>query len=123
MSASLALGCPLEPHPRPYVETTQDSPLLRDGHGKDLHAGQPRSTGSFDVFPLLEVHSAGLPEILRGGPDAIGERLQLADIEVVDLCRSEPEDLSRIVNRTVPEGVAEPLACVGPSAFGVGEVV
>src|ERR1700679_371272 len=110
MSASLALGCPLEPHPRPYVETTQDSPLLRDSHGKDLHAGQPRSTGSFDVFPLLEVYCAGLPAIRRGGPAAIGERLQLADIEVVNLSRSKSEDPSRIVIRTIPEGVAEPLA-------------
>ena len=57
------------------------------------------------------------------GPTRSASGAERVDVEAVDLGRVEPEHRGRLVDGDVAEGVAQPLARVGPGALGMGEVV
>src|SRR3954452_7909123 len=121
------------PTPRPAPVTSATLPsstasltgiprrLRRDRHR--LAARQPVPPRGAQVVPLGEGGGVGLAEVLGCGPDVVGDGLERVDVEAVELGRVEPEDLPRLVDGDVVEGLAEDPLGVGPGALGVREVV
>jgi hypothetical protein len=72
---------------------------------RDFFAGEPWATGFLVAVPLREHGVVGLTEIGRCRADAIGDRLELVDVEAVEVGLVATEDLRGLVDGDVPEPV------------------
>ena len=102
-----------------FESTARSADRKRDG----FLVGEPRTARLLEVVPLGEDRLVGLSELLGRRTDAIGDRRELLEVEVVERRRVEPEDLRGLVLGHVPEAILQELAGVGPRAFRVGKVV
>src|SRR2546421_3837856 len=94
-----------------------------DGCGDGLRVREPWPARVLERLPLGPGRLVGLPQVVGRRPDAVGERLQLVEVEAVELRLVAAEDLLGLVDRDVPEPVLQELPRVGPRALGMGEVV
>src|SRR5579863_9760614 len=95
--------------------------LVREG--QRLRSCEPGPTGLPERLPLGRGRLVGLAQVLGGGSDPVSDRLELVEVEPVELRLVEAEDLGRLVQRDVPESILEESAGVGPGALRVWEVV
>src|SRR5262249_15541687 len=127
LASARAIPRPI-PRPPPVTMATLSSSARSPigMSGRDRHrflAGQPVAPGRAQVVPLVERLLVGLPELLRRRTNLVGDRLERIDVEAVELGRVQPEDALGLVDRDVPERLAQDLLRVRPGALGVREVV
>ncbi len=62
---------------------------------------------AFRSSHFASTEGVGLAELFGRRPDALGDRAELVEVEVVELCGVQAEDLLGLVGRDVPETVLE----------------
>src|ERR1700722_11607748 len=101
---------------------SRGTPSFRHGGERPL-ASQPRSACSLQRFPLGKNGFVNLAQFRGSWTDPIGDRLQLFEVEPIELSLILSQNLRSFVHRYVPEPILEKLASVRPGALRMRKVV
>src|SRR5581483_8437608 len=85
-----------------------------------LRSGQPGPAGVLERLPPGDVGGVvGLAQVFGGRTDPVGYRLQLLEVEAVEVDLVEPEDAGRLLDRDVGKSLLQERPRIRPGPLGM----